>query len=370
MEHREPPPNDAEGPRIRRAAPLESDRLALPAPDSPRSGRPAIDRARAAAAVIILSAVLLGSYLGILAIRAAIAWLGDQPAYQIPFREIQLDPPPPPWYRGGSEAFLEDVRHRARMPERFPLLGMKPDALQRVFQCSPWTVEVRVDYRPLGVIVGLTYRQPVALVEISPTEKYLIDESAVILPREDVDEDVERFAREHLMIKIKGAGLAPPQESEPGIEWKPRPGITDVAPGNGRIKSAAKLARFLAEKLRAIDLNTHPGLGFRSINPMDDAKDYRGLFLWNDDDQTYLLWGEAPGEEEKGKLSAEDKWARTCAWERSVSRRSLPEGHYWRIDESGLVSAGADRRPPASARSGRPPRDRQAILTKDSGQTP
>lgn len=313
---------------------------------------------------------LIGSYLGILTIRAAVAWLGEQPVYQIPFREIQLDPPPPPWYRGGRGAFLEDVRHRARMPERLPLLGMRPDELKRVFERSPWTEEARVEYRPLGVIVRLTYRQPVAVVEISPAEKYLIDESAVILPREDLDEDVEQFAREHLIIRIKGIGLAPPQESRPGVEWKPRPGITDLAPGNGRVKSAAKLARFLGEKLRTIDLNSNPALGFRSINPMDDAPDYRGLFLWKDDDQTYLLWGEAPGEEKMGELRAEEKWEKICAWAGSAKRRTLPYGFFWMIDESGLVPDGADRRPPASARSGRPPRDRQAILTNDSGQRP
>src|SRR5690348_18368455 len=117
MEHREPPSVDAEDPRIRRAAPIGPERLALPPPDAPGSRRPRIDRARSAVAVVVLSLALLGSYLGILAIRAAVAWLGEQPAYQIPFREIQLDPPPPPWYRGGREAFLEHVRHRARMPE-------------------------------------------------------------------------------------------------------------------------------------------------------------------------------------------------------------------------------------------------------------
>jgi hypothetical protein len=312
---------------------------------------------------------LIGSYLGILALRAAVAWLGEQPAYQIPFREIQLDPPPPSWYRGGREAFLEDVRHRARMTERFPLLGMKPGELKRVFERSPWTEEVRgIVYRPLGVIVRLAYRRPVALIEVSPAEKYLIDESAVILSREGAEEEVERFAKQHLIIKIKGAGLAPPQEPEPGIEWKPRPGITDLAPGNGRIRSAAKLACFLAEMLRTTDLNSHPGLGFRSINPMDDAKDYRGLFLWNDDDQTYLLWGEAPGEERNGELKAEEKWAKICAWGQSAKRRTLPDGFFWMIDESGLVPDGANRRPPASARSGRPTRDRQAILTIVPGQ--
>src|SRR5262249_6069992 len=149
--------------------------------------------------------------------------------------------------------------------------------------------------------------------------------------------------------KIKGAGIAPPQESEPGLEWKPRPGLTDLAPGNGRIKSAAKLAGFLRVKLRSLNHTTSPALNFLYINPMDDEMDDvterdRGLFLWNDDEQIYVLWGDAPGEEKSGELTAEEKWAKIRDWGRSAKRRTLPDGHFWKIDKSGLVPDGADRR--------------------------
>src|SRR4051812_17098988 len=35
------------------------------------------------------------------------------PAYRLSYRGITLDPPPPPWLRGGSEAFLERILGRS-----------------------------------------------------------------------------------------------------------------------------------------------------------------------------------------------------------------------------------------------------------------
>jgi hypothetical protein len=369
MEHRDPPPDDAEDPRIRWAAPTGSVRLALSGPDAPPSGRLANARARSPIAIVILAVILLGSYLGFLAFRAAVVWLGDQPAYQLRFVDIRLDPPPPPWYRGGSDAFLQDVRRRARMPERFSLLGLKAEELKRAFVCSPWIEEVLgITYRPLGVTVRLAYRRPVALVEITPVEKYPIDESAVILPLEGLDLDPAGVNSEPVLLTIKGLGLSAPQDPRPGIEWKPRAGTTEIAPGNAHISASAKLAGFLKEKMAGIDRMANPGLNFLYINPMDPAEKYRGLFLWNHDERTYVLWGEAPGEERADELRAEEKWVKMVEWSRTEKQRTLPEGRFWRIVRSGLILDGGERLAPVSTRSGRPPRDREAILTRDPGQ--
>jgi hypothetical protein len=254
------------------------------------------------------------------------------------------------------------------MPATFSLLGLKPDELKRAFECSPWTLEVRgITYRPLGVSVRLDYRRPVAVVEVSADETYLIDEEAVLLPQEGLDRDLSSFARESLLVTIKGEGLAGPHDPKPGIMWKPRAGTTDLAPGNGRIPAAAKLASFLQRKLQTTDSTVYPGLSLRQINPMDEDKAYRGLFLWNREDKTYVLWGEAPGEEKQGELAAEEKWARISVWSRSETRRTLPDGRYWKIAGPGLVPDGTERRPPASTRVIKPPHDREAILTKDPG---
>jgi hypothetical protein len=369
MEHREPSRTIAEDPASRFAAPSSPRRLEAPRPESPPPRRIPIARTRAGIAAAIVVGVLVGLYLGYRALCAARKWLADQPAYQLDFGAIELDPPPPPWYRGGTRRFVEEVRRLARMPRKVPLLALRKDELEHAFEHSPWTEDVvKVTYPPLGVTVHLVYHQPVALVEISPRERYLIDESATILPAEDVDRDLDEFASQEALITIKGAGLAAPRNPQPGLLWKCRAGMSEVAPGNGQIPAAAKLARFLVTKLRSIDRVSNPALDFSYINPMDHPDDYRGLFLWNEQDKTYVLWGEAPGAEIPGGLDAEEKWKRIYDWSRTEKRRTLPDGHYWRIVGPGLIEAGADRRPPASGRVAPPRRDHGAILTKDPGQ--
>jgi hypothetical protein len=323
-----------------------------------------LDRTRARIAAIVLVSALVGFYL---AYRAGLGWLADQPTYQVEFRAIELDPPPPTWYRGGKARFLEEVRRVSGMPERIALLKLAEDELKHAFEHDPWTEKVtRVSNRPLGVTVHLVYHQPVALVEISPHEKYLIDESAIILPSEDLDRDLDEFARQECLITIKGAGLAAPRNPKPGLRWKSPAGSSEVAPGNGQIRGAAKLARFLADKRRTVDRISNPSLGFLYINPMDDAKDYRGLFLFNAE-STYILWGEAPGEESPGNLMADEKWEKLLEWSRSQTPRVVPPCDFWQITAAGVIHKIGRPSPPESARLVPGTRDRSAMRAKGSG---
>src|SRR5262245_9045435 len=105
MEHRDAPPSGTENPRLPSARPREADRPALPAPGPARPGRRRFDCRRIARRSAIVLGVSLGSYLFYLSARAARSWLAAQPAYQVPFRAIELEPPPPPWYRGGASGF-------------------------------------------------------------------------------------------------------------------------------------------------------------------------------------------------------------------------------------------------------------------------
>ncbi len=136
-EHREPPRTAAEDHSTSSVAPALRGPLALPPPIASRIGPHAFDRRRAIRVLAILSVLVLCTYLGYRAMLALHAWLGEQPAYQVPFASIVLDPPPPGWYRGGSAGFLEDVRRRARMPETVAVLGLEPEELKHVFEQQP-----------------------------------------------------------------------------------------------------------------------------------------------------------------------------------------------------------------------------------------
>jgi hypothetical protein len=368
MEHREPPGTIVEDRARRSAAETVPRQLEAPRPEPTGPGRPEIGRTRAAIAVSIVIGALVGLYLVYRAVNASQDWLAEQPAFQLDFTAIELDPPPPTWYRGRTARFLEEVRRLSGMPERIPVLKLRKAELAHVFEHSPWTEDVlKVAYPPLGVTVQLAYRRPVALVYVSPSERYLIDASAVIVPKEDVDRDLDGFVKQQPLITIMGAGLAAPRNPRPGLEWKPAAGASELAQGNVQIPAAARLAGFLTTKLQTIDRDRNHALNFLYINPMDDDRPYRGLFLWNPDEKVYVLWGNDPVEEDPAGANAEEKWRKICAWSRTMKRRSLQDGYYWEIVGTGLVARGGPR-PPASARGTRPPRDVRAILTKDPGQ--
>jgi hypothetical protein len=367
MEHREPPPMVAGDSRTRSVASTASDRLALPPPARPHPNRLEMVRRRAILWLAIVLGVVLCSYLVYVAARAARSWLGDQPEYQLAFREILLEPPPPSWYRGGPSGFLEDVRRRARMPETISPLKLKEADLKQAFKQSPWTQKVEsVSYPPLGVTVRLAYLRPVALVETSGGHAYLVDSSAVILPQEDVDTEISRLVKEHKLIEINGVGLSDPQDPKAGLAWRPRPGAADVAPGNERIPAAAKLAGFLLERIRSVDLARQRALAIRYINPMD--REGRGLFLVNDDG-TSILWGAAPGEEVPGSLGAEVKWGILRDWSEQGKAKPIPNDDYWEITPAGVVHQTFPGNRASESAAIRPVRrDQATIPARASGQ--
>ncbi len=152
------------------------------------------------------------------------------------------------------------------------------------------------------------------------------------MPIEDVD--VDRLEKLGRIVAIKGENLAAPINSEPGQIWETKAGMVDIAPGNRLIRSAAKLAGFLVEKHRTGGIPPSPSLEIRHIDPMDPTS--RGLFMWNAED-TWILWGEAPGEETRGSLDAEQKWALLLLWnQQAIDRRLGTKDEYWMFTESGL----------------------------------
>jgi hypothetical protein len=366
MEHRDPSRSAGEDPRTGAVAHGVQGRLEPPQMALPRPSRRGLDRGRMLRLAVWLVAGLIGAVLAYRAGIAAVAWLGEQPAYQVPFRSIVLDPPPPTWYRGGSAGFLENVRQRARMPETIPLLKFNDRELEDVFKLSPWTQEVlKITRRPLGLTIRLNYHRPVAIVPTPSHQEYLVDRSAIILPLEEVDR--ERLEHDHDLIRIDGEGLMDPLDPQPGLAWKPQPGLTDIAAGNHHIADAAEVAYFLEEKSHSLDRVANPSLNIRSINPMDKHPEYRGQFLCNAE-STYILWGEAPGQEGPKSLGAEEKWKKLVEWSRTEKNRILPYRHYWEITAAGVVHVDPSRPASDSARMTRPARDRSAIRAIGPGQ--
>lgn len=316
MDHREPS-------RIV-AAEERSDGLNDDA-DSPRRGRrlklarPAgrLDARRAVAALLLaLSVALLLVYAGGRMVR----WLHGQPRYQLPFSQIELVPPPPSCFRGGAAAFLERARANVGEAEVLPLLDLAPGRVELVFKRFPWVERVdAVDRPPGGLVVHLTYNEPVAKVLLPTGEQFALDRAARILPPEDLDVECAGG-----LIQINGRGIAPPARSRAGLVWKTE--TADSAETDRGVIQAAALAGFLLEPERRRQAEETPALRILVVATTESAG--RGLFLQNAEG-AMILWGRGPGEERSGEPSAIEKWNLLTAKAKAEGIRRGDPGDYW-----------------------------------------
>jgi hypothetical protein len=274
--------------------------------------------------------VLALGYLVSLGTLAAVAWLHRQPYYQLRFDKIRLDPGPPPWFRGGRDAFLEAVRRSGHVTKPINRLDFAPDELAGVFKNYPWVEDARVTYPPDGIAVHLRYRRPVAYVQISRGDQLIVDDKGTILAPADVDES--KFARLRL-TRITAHDLKPPADPTPGLSWKSEAEPNDVPRADRRVLAAAKLAGFLRDQEQSQTSQNLPALRIGEII-VTDFND-RGLFVLNDEGQT-ICWRQAPGEERPGEPKSAEKWDMLRKWGESSKKRSLPERDYWWFSQTEL----------------------------------
>jgi hypothetical protein len=227
----------------------------------------------------------------------AARWLREQKDYQLPFREITLDPPPPAWYRGGARAFLDRVRKDDPARETISVLGVDFEKITRDFSLYCWVEKVlRVERGyPNRLVVHLRYRIPVAIGQDSSGSFWVVDKDAVILPNQDVDEKlVDRL--------IQIVNLDPPFDPRPGLFWKSEKGAR-----NERVLAAAKLADFLKTMSEREKPLSRPEL-LQFLHIQDHT-----LFVQYGP-STIVRWGDAPGAEAPGQLSATEKWTMLREW--------------------------------------------------------
>jgi hypothetical protein len=280
------------------------------------------------ACLLALAAVLIFGYLGNQSLRSAVGWLHRQPQYQLRFDDIQLRDEPPPWFRGGAEAFLRQVRENAKEAEVLPVMELERARIELDFKQFPWVDDVvRVEYPPQGIVVHLAYKRPVAIIPLPPGDEGLLDSQGHLLPAQDVE--AEKLGP---LIKITGRGLRESSRSQAGHRvWR------SSAPGaegerlQRAVLEAARLAGFLQDPARARDIRDFPALRVLTII----ATDPRGLFVQTSE-ANVILWGNGPGEEPAGSLEAEEKWELLKKWAKTSGKRTLRLGDYWEISRSGL----------------------------------
>lgn len=320
MDHREPSRIVAAG---RRSDGLnddaESPPRARPLAFTRRAGR--VDARRAVAALlVVLSVGLVLVYMGGRLVDRAIHWVHGRPRYQLPFDKIELVPPPPPCFRGGAPAFLERARKNVGESEVLPLLDLAPGRIELVFKRFPWVERVDAIHRPPGgLVVHLTYNEPVAKVLFPTGEQFALDRRARILPPEDLDVGCAGD-----LIKINGRRITPPASTRAGLVWKTE--SADSAEVDRGVIQAAGLAGFLLEPERRRQADETHALRILVIETTESEG--RGLFVLNAEG-AMILWGRGPGEERPGEPSALDKWELLTAKAKAEGIRPGDPGDYW-----------------------------------------
>jgi hypothetical protein len=301
MEHREPPRIvTAEDP----SPDLENDpvrgrrfaRFVTP-PSVRRLSRVRIVLALGLAGVLIY----LLSLAGMVGLRSLRSFVHEQPEYQLNFNEIELDPPPPAWYRGGAKQFLEQVREEAGQPARFSVLDLDLTKLRLAFKRSSWVRKASVTRaNPNRVIIQLEYREPVARADIDPkgTKFCLIDRDAVILNQAEVNLENVVTLR---LTKGRPAENVPPFDARFGESWKTPSGPNGLPEIDERIQAGAKLADWLRKEV-ARDRAGQPWLV-----PTVVVQSAQRLWL-QFGTSVLIAWGPPPTGEEPPAESVATKW--------------------------------------------------------------
>ena len=132
--------------------------------------------------------------------------LSEQPEYRLKEERITV-PPPPEWV---SKDFVQNVLRASGLDAEGSLLDESlPQKLSQAFSADPWVEEVRrVEIRyPSGAHIELSYRQPVALVAVTPQSLYPVDDNGVLLPTDYfIEIDPEK---RHDYPVIEGIGTKP-----------------------------------------------------------------------------------------------------------------------------------------------------------------
>jgi hypothetical protein len=297
--------------------------------DLSRGQRPLDMRRMLVAGLVVLAALAATALVGKEALHGAMKWLHRQPAYQVRFLDIELSPSPPAWFRGGSEAFLRQVKENRKEDDLLPFLEIEPQRIASDFKLFPWVDDVpRVEYAPQSIKVHLIYKKPVAVMTQPTGERIVLDGQGRILSASDIDD--EKLGP---MIKITGTGLVHSPDNRPGEVWRSAALPPETAKQERGVLSAARLAAFLAEPSRASEAAALPALRFWTIYAIDPPLD-RGLFLRNAEDTVF--WGEGPGQEPTGEPDAGAKWLILKKWANNSARPSLPPGDFWAFSRSEL----------------------------------
>ncbi len=224
---------------------------------------------------LTFSLVLLAAAL---AVAARYGWqqvkdqVAQDPAYMLEPDCIEITPPPS-WIRAN---ILADAVRDGGLAGMSILERDLTVKIARAFSLQTWVRDVRRVRKehPARVVVDLTYRKPVAMVEVTMNDRpglLPVDQDGVLLPPSDFSAEQ---ARDYLRISLTNAAPAGPV----GTPW-----------GDPRVTDAARIAMLLDEHWKQL------GLYRVSVEPAESSADSPGpVYVLTTRRGTRVVWGTSP----------------------------------------------------------------------------
>ncbi|MGE5193069.1 MAG: cell division protein FtsQ/DivIB [Deltaproteobacteria bacterium] len=255
----------------------------------------------ASAAAVVVAGLFLPRLKGLL------PDLEQRSEYRLTATQIEITAPPH-WV---PHDLVSQVVERADLPEELSLLDENlVGEVAEAFRLSPWVEEVVSVSKsfPARVSVVLSYRRPVAMVEVKQGH-YPIDAHGVLLPPQEFS-----VADTRAYPTITGVVSTP--QGAAGTEW-----------GDPVVEEAAQLAAELACFWKTLGLTA-------IVCPRaaeSHARIDEGVFLLEARGGTRIIWGHAPGTDHPGELSTKQKIGRLEEYVKRFGGFDRPHGPY-RID--------------------------------------
>ena len=252
MEQRDPPRISlSEGPPRDSSPGDRDDSLPPPSRRFPRLlSPPPVRRGSPRQMMLAISGVILAIVfliaLGFWLLRSSQTFVQSQTDYRLSFRKITLDPPPPRWFRGGSDGFLDRVEFHSKHASEFSTLDLDLAKLRSAFELNPLVKKVSRVHReyPNRIVVKLEYHEPVAVAKFLDRSEYLLDRDGDILPRENINMEWARPL-------IELYDFSPPFNPQDGHRWYGRDPKSNVLTPDKAVTDATRLAGFLRDKILA-----------------------------------------------------------------------------------------------------------------------
>jgi hypothetical protein len=256
---------------------------------------------------IATAAVVMAAGLFLPRLKGLLPNLEKRSEYRLPATQIEISPPP----RWIPHDLVIQVVEKADLPTELSLLddNLTGDVAE-AFRLSPWVEEVLSVTKsyPARVVVVLTYRRPVAMVEVKQGQ-YPIDAHGVLLPPQEFS-----VADTRTFPTITGVVSTP--QGPAGTEW-----------GDPVVEDAARLADELAALWKS--------LGLVAIVCPPSAESHarinEGVFSLLTKGGSHIIWGHAPGTDHPGELSTKQKIGRLEEYVKRFGGFDRPHGPY-RID--------------------------------------